>query len=415
MDVGGQLLLALVQAQNAQDYMRYQLHDGLFFGSELPIYEFVAKHVAKHHQLPKLETLQAEFPDLPKAGEPPLFYLDHVEARYVHKTLNRTLLEANSLMKEQDGWTALNMMEEVVHQLRMRELSKAVTDFGHSSLVADEIRRVKLAGEDSGLMMGWPTVDKLSGGLRGGDIVSIIGRPAMGKTWFLLFIAWFMWWVKQNNVLAVSMEMDVLSIAQRLMGITAGVTTNHIRQAELTQVETLRLTKAMKGGKERSNNLWLMDGNLNAQVDQIFTVVKQLRPAALFIDGAYLLGHPNDRLDKYKRVDANVELIKRRAGECNIPVICSFQFNRDAVKKWKGKKDEGGGLEDIAHADAIGQISSIVLGMKQEDTVETAKLREIDVLKCRTDRPTKFHVHWDFDKMNFNEAVPEKASQLKFV
>jgi replicative DNA helicase len=404
MDVGGQLLLALVQAENSQEYQRYQLREDMFFGSELPIFNFIASHMAKHHQLPKLITLEENFPDLPKAPEPPLFYLDHVETRYTHKVLNRTLLDANALMKDQDSWTALTMVEETVHRLRMRELSKGITDFGHSELVLDEIRRVKLAGEDAGLMMGWPTVDKMSGGLRGGDIVSIIGRPAMGKTWFILFIAWFMWWLKQKNVLAVSMEMDVLSIAQRLMGIASGVRANHIRQAdELTTVEMSRITKVAKGAKKHPSNLWLMDGNLNAQVDQIFTVVKQLKPAALFIDGAYLLGHPNERLDKYKRVDANVELIKRRAAECNVPVICSFQFNRDAVKKWKGKKDEGGGLEDIAHADAIGQISSIVLGMKQEDTVETAKQRVIDVLKCRTFTPTKFHV------------IPEKASQLKFV
>lgn len=415
MDVGGQLLLSLVKAGDAQEYIRYRLHEGMFFGSEVPIFEYVHEHLGKHHQLPKLETLEAEFSDLPTAVEPPLFYLDHVEARYVHKNLNRALLEANSLMKDQDGWTALNMMEEVVNQLRMRELQKQVTDFGHSTLITDEIRRVKLEREDIGIMMGWPTLDKMSGGLRGGDVVSIIGRPAMGKTWFVLFMAWFAWWVKQRSVLVVSMEMDVLSIAQRVMGISSGVTTSHIRSGELTNVEMSRITKTMKGADAKKSNLWLMDGNLNAEVDQVFTVVRQLRPSVLLIDGAYLMGHPNDRLNKYQRVDANVELIKKRASDCGIPTICSFQFNRDAVKKWKGKENQGGGLEDIAHSDAIGQISSIVLGMKQEDTVETAKQRTIDVLKCRTHGPTKFNVKWDFHKMDFNEALPEKASQLKFV
>jgi len=382
----------------------------------VPIFDFVVKHVDKHHQLPNIVTLQEQFPDLPKAVEPPQFYLDHVEKRYAHKTLNRVLVDANAHMKEQDVWGALGLVEQASEHLRMRELGRSLVNFGHSSLVADEIARVKIAAEDTGILMGWPTADKLSGGLRGGDVVSIIGRPAMGKTWFILFMAWFMWWKKQHNVLVVSMEMDVLSIAQRLMGIASGVRANHIRQAdELTSIELSRIKKTMKAGEKNTGNLWLMDGNLNAEVDQIFTAVRQLQPAALFIDGAYLLGHPNERFNKYQRVDANVELIKRRASECRVPAVCSFQFNRDAVKKWKGKKDEGGGLEDIAHSDAIGQISSIVLGMKQEDTVETAKQRVIDVLKCRTMASTKFNVNWDFNNMDFREVVPEKASQLKFV
>ena len=415
MDVGGQLLLALVQAQDAQEFNRYQLSESMFFGTEVPIFNFVAEHVEKHHKLPNIITMQEQFPDLPKAVEPPEYYLGHVEKRYTHKTLNTVLLDANALMKDQEAWQALSLVEEMVQHIRMRELGKAITDFGNSSIVTDEITRLMLAGEDSGLKLGWPTLDKMSGGLRGGDVVSIIGRPAMGKTWFILFMAYFLWWHKKNSALVVSMEMDVLSIAQRLMGITSGVRANHIRTGELTTVESIRLGKTLKTAQKLPSHLWLMDGNLNAQVDQIFTAVKQLQPSALFIDGAYLLGHPNERLNKYQRVDANVELIKRRASECKIPVICSFQFNRDAVKKWKGKKDEGGGLEDIAHADAIGQISSIVLGMKQEDTVETAKQRVIDVLKCRTMSAAKFNVNWNFNTMDFNEVIPEKASQLKFV
>jgi len=415
MDVGAQLLLALIREKQAREFVRYQLHKDMFFGTEVKLFDFVAAHLAKHHQLPQMETVKDQFPDLGKAGEPPKFYLEQVEQRYTHKTLNGVLLDANGLMKEQDSFGALDMVEEAVQLLRSRALQKDITDFGSSTIVQDEISRIKLLNEDPGIQLGWPTFDAMSSGLRGGDLVSLVGRMALGKTWFLLYSALHAWRKQHKNVLAVSMEMDVLSIAQRLMGITSKVNSKHIRLADLTTVELSRITKAAKEGKKLPSHLWLMDGNLNAEVDQVFTVVRQMKPDVLLIDGAYLMGHPNPRLDKFKRVDANVELIKRRASEMGIPAVLSYQFNRQAVKKYKGGKNEGGAIEDIAYSDAIGQISSAVLGLHQEDSVETANQRIINVLKCRTEKPGKFTVKWDFYGMDFSELLPEKASQLKFV
>ena len=72
-------------------------------------------------------------------------------------------------------------------------------------------------------------------------------------------------------------------------------------------------------------------------------------------------------------------------------------------------------MEDIAYSDAIGQISSGVLAAHQEDTVETANQRLINVLKCRTEKPGRFSVRWDFQGMDFSEVMPVKASEMKFV
>lgn len=415
MDVGSQLLLSLVQAQQSKEFIRYQLNDAMFYGAELELFRFIEAHVGKYHQLPKPETLLAKFPDLGKAGEPAPFYLEQVEQRFAHKNLNSALLEANKLMKDQETWEAVGMVEEMVARIRSRQLAKDITDFGSSSIVQDEIARIKLLGEDPGLKLGWQTFDTMAGGLRGGDVVSIVGRMAMGKSWFILYCALYAWVQQHKNVLVVSMEMDVLSMAQRLMAMMSRVNAKHLRLADLTSVELSRLTKASKDGKKLPGHLWIMDGNLTAEVDQVFTVAHQQKVDAVYIDGAYLMGHPDRRLDKFRRVDANVELIKRRAGEAGIPVVLSYQFNRKAVTKWKGATNEGGGLEDIAYSDAIGQISSAVLALHQEDSVETAMQRIINVIKCRTERQFSYNVKWDFQNMDFGEVVPEKVSDMKFV
>src|SRR5512141_605022 len=388
----------------------------MFYGPELDLFKFVSGHISKFHQLPQPDTLLAKFPALGKAAEPPLFYLEQVEQRFAHKQLNSALLESNALMKNQETWAAVDMLDSMLQQIRARGLAKDLTNFGHSTIVQDEIARIKLVGGDPGIKMGWRTFDARAGGLRGGDVVSIVGRMAMGKSWFILYSALYAWVQQHKNVLVVSMEMDVLSIAQRLMAMLSQVNAKHLRLADLTSVELSRLTKASKEAKKLPGALWLMDGNLTAEVDQVFTVVNQQRPDAIYIDGAYLMGHPDRRLDKFRRVDANVELIKRRAGEMGIPAILSYQFNRKAVTKWKHTgKNEGGGLEDIAYSDAIGQISSAVLALQQVDTVETAMQRVINVIKCRTEKSFSYNVKWDFFKMDFGEVLPEKAADMKFV
>ena len=102
---------------------------------------------------------------------------------------------------------------------------------------------------------------------------------------------------------------------------------------------------------------------------------QQLKPDLVLIDGAYLLSHRDKRLNKWQRVEANCEALKQQlAGECRVPVIASFQFNRVAEKKLKKAEEKKGentpkvDLEDIAHSDAIGQISSIVLGFFEDST-----------------------------------------------
>lgn len=418
MDVGSQLLLSLCEGKKSKEFMRYQLLPEMFYGSEAAVFKFIFDHIQKYHKLPQVDTLRVKFPNLGKAGEPPKFYLDHVEKRFAHKQINTTLLEANGLMKEMDTWEALEMMEKTVRSLRRRAIVQDVVDFGPSKIVLEEIARIKTLNEDAGIMLGWPSWDKMSGGLQGGDIISIVGRMAQGKTWLLVYVALYIWATQKKNVLFVTMEMRLIEIAQRVIALMSKVSEKHIRTAELTTFETSQILEAHKKGKKAPAKLWIYDGKMKATVDDIFTVVQEEEPDIVIVDGAYLTRHPDKRMNKYQRIDANVELFKERATDADIPAVLSYQFNRDAVKdknKKLGALTTTAGLENIAHSDAIPQISSGVMALQQQDSVETVYQRMVDVLKCRTEKPSRFNVNWDFYKMDFSELVPEKASEMKFV
>jgi hypothetical protein len=94
--------------------------------------------------------------------------------------------------------------------------------------------------------------------------------------------------------------------------------------------------------------------------------------------------------------------------------VTTFQFTKASMQhnKKKGGNQEPG-LHDIAGAgQAIAELSSIALGMFQDDTPETIHRRRISILKGRYGERGQFFVNWDFGKMDFGEVTSEQADLL---
>ena len=93
------------------------------------------------------------------------------------------------------------------------------------------------------------------------------------------------------------------------------------------------------------------------------------------------------------------------------PTVASWQFARSAAKKKKGEKITG---EDIGYTDAIFQVSSLVLGLSEEDSVSTLVQRQVDILKGRSGETGQFFTHWQFDTMDFTEIDQVEVSDMQF-
>lgn len=100
----------------------------------------------------------------------------------------------------------------------------------------------------------------------------------------------------------------------------------------------------------------------------------QLNPSAIFVDGAYLL-KCEEKAGKYEKIGEVCRELKELAMCCTAPVIASWQLNRES------KKSKAIGIEHIAGADEIGQLSSIVLGLCEDETISAANKRKIKILK----------------------------------
>lgn len=417
-------LSAVIADGSIATFLGFGKVDYLFKANEVDAYEFVAAFVKEYNAFPAPETIEAHTgTKLVPHVEPAAYYHDLMELRHIEFKLKKTMSEVSKLFEPdtKDELAALQTMTDAIMELASNKSKKIVVDFrdAYEAIMADYVAKWN-APDETGLHLGWPKLDDMSGGLVRGDVLSFVGRPAAGKTWQMLRGAHYGWAKagKTHNPdtdqsrLFVSMEIGQLQIQQRLASMQTHTEADKLKKAAFGTEKLTTLKNGLLEIKEYGAPFWIVDGNLAATVEDIHLLVRQLRPAAVFIDGAYLIKHPTEK-DRFRRVAENVELIKQNIAPI-APTACSWQFAKSASKK-NTKKGEKVTVDDIGYTDAIAQISSIVLGLFEEESVSTLKQRKVEILKGRNGETGSFVTHWDFKNMNFDEIVEQDVSDLQFL
>lgn len=414
--VAKRFMTAAARSGQLEKYMGLGPLDHLFKNVERDQFAQFHDHVRKHATLPSEETLKGWWGDLPTTPEPPSFYLEHLTNRHMQNALTKHVSEANELVQSgQPVDAALQLVSSLQPEIFRRHGAKMVTIKQAYELAGTNYFQQLKMGDDYGIKIGYPVVDSY-GGLVPGDVLSWVGRPAAGKS-FLTLRAAHAAYKQGRRAGFLSMEMNNLISAQRLVALDAQIPLNGLKLQKGSGLSTPQLQKLNKAGQAAGDDLHLIDGNLSASVEDIFNMVRLLQLDMLVIDGAYMLKHPNPRLGRFERVAENCELIKKEiAGVLGVPVICSWQFSREAAKKLKSKKGDQVDLEDIGYSDAIGQISSIALGLLEEETVETMNRKRVTIMKGRNGETGSFDIHWQFNPvMNFDHAPEAALETMSFL
>lgn len=416
--LAGKLVAGLLSSETGlSDYFRLNLDPIIFKGPEKELYKHLQHHVLKYGSLPSKDTLEKniEFIIPSEVDETPAFYRDQMYDRYVFHTLKGAMLSAQDQLNGDKPLDALEALKETILRLHLHGHKGKVVDYAAEGFdVVQTAYNQANTGLDTGLSFGWPYLDRMTAGLQGGDVVSFVGRPGLGKTYMLLFGALHAW-SQGLTPLFVSMEIKPLGIMQRLAAMDAVVPITGLKQGALSSGTLAKVRKKLKSNQGKAS-FWLVDGAVTSTMDDLIMYAQQFKPDVLYIDGAYLVRSSNPRLPRWERVTENAERIKSELAEkLNIPVIVSYQFNRKST----AKENKEPGLENIAYSDAIGQLSSVVLGLMEEESVETLEKRHIWVLKGRNGERGEFDIHWDFDKgpgfMDFSEIEYKSVSDLQFI
>lgn len=380
--IGLQFLEKLARDKDTFSFVKAKVSSDYFEGNEASLYDLFLRHLDQYGSIPTIETiLELGYPNLP-TPEPQEYYLDKLDERYRYEVLGSLVSKLKSTLNGADPVEKGKVLvTDALGRLYTSESRTSLTEWTEDGWL-DVKRHLHVTGQGQAqsIYTGFPTADDFSGGLIPGDVVSIVGRPGAGKSYVALQMTLSMWLEQGLDIIFISMEMPTLAIEIRLAALFAGINALHIKQATLDSLwQRGALADAMRSLKGRSNKIWILDGNLNSSVAEVYALVDQLGPSCVYIDGAYMLTHPDPRLNRFLRVAENVESIKRSGGRSKIPTVCTWQFNRESTAKTKKGGIGAVGLEDIGYCLRGDQIITTSEGcMRIEDASLLGSVKVFD-------------------------------------
>jgi len=385
MLVGLEYLKRILLDQDIEEFNRIKM-SYLLDPSELQAYSDISDYLVKYRQLPPVSFLEDL---LPLYQEHPLeYWIDQVNLRY-QRHLVQTIQKIVSMSSDKPG-----ELLDSINNLLNAQIQETTTNIATQDQLVElfkeylkQIKEQQLKLGQLGLPTGWPTFDKTFGGYAPGEVYVFCGRPKLGKTMLMLYSAINSLLINKK-VLIVSMEMTIPHILQRISACLLPMAYSLYNTILTTEIEK-RLLEEIEKVKQ---NLIVIEGRLDQNLLTLNQFIKVNKPDIIFIDGAYLLKSKVVYKSIWEQVLNVIQEIKQLAMHNHIPIVCSYQMNRQTTKNLN--------IDQIALSDAIGQIASVVFGIKELDIPDR---REILMLASRDSKLEKIFIHWDWHVMNFRE------------
>lgn len=185
----------------------------------------------------------------------------------------------------------------------------------------------------SGISTGFNELDNLTGGWQNGQLIAIGGRPAMGKTAFILSMIKNMVLrkVEPVSVALFSPEMSQIQIVNALISNVCEINYSKLQCGRL---EVFEWEKFDTGIKELYHVPMMIDDTPHLSIselcDKTEMLVRKQEIKIIFVDCLQLLFVDNKHFDtRYAEINYITRMLKALARELNIPIIVTSQLNRN--------------------------------------------------------------------------------------
>lgn len=218
------------------------------------------------------------------------------------------------------------------------------------------------ANGTSGLPTGFHKIDDIISGLQNGNLITIAGRPAMGKTSLALSIVKNITIDHKIPTLYFSLEMNTASIVNRIISSVCSIPAHKIQSGRLLPAEWEALDNNMQTITDAP--LYL-DDSARVSIYDLSNTARNCvydHGVRLIIIDYFQLIQTQNRSNR-SRHDELAELmhdLKILARELNVPIILLSQLNR-AIEDRDGFEGKRPKLSDLRECGAIEDDSDIVM------------------------------------------------------
>ena len=218
---------------------------------------------------------------------------------------------------------------------------------------------VNKPGRVPGLATGFADLDEMTTGLQGGDLAIVAGRPAMGKTSWVLNVAQSTAIEAGTTVGIFSLEMSREQLVRRLLCSEARVNAQSLRKGSLTPGEFQQLGVA--ASHLNAAPIYIDDSPTGTVLEM---KAKSRRLKALYpelglviVDYMQLMSASGHRENRVQEVSEISRGLKALARELRIPVIALSQLSRAPEQR----TDRRPQLSDLRESGAIEQDADLVM------------------------------------------------------
>ena len=373
-----------------------------FVGYEKHV-QFMLDHYKLYGKIPDIQTFCEHFPDFcDKLIDSPVTEADDylVDRIYEDSGFSKFVpfLQQLGKLAEQDSRVAYQFMLDNMKNLNPRVVCKGTDIIQQGALERYELFKERANQPDAAVIKtGLPELDEIFGGWEYGDeLVTIVARTNMGKSWLMLkFLAEA--WKQGKRVGLYSGEMNHVKLGYRFDALF-----NHFSNRALVQGHQVdgykEYIEELKAG--HTNPFIIItqkEFGGRPTVQKIRNFVEENQLDIVGIDQLSLMedGRATRNDPPRLRLGHIAEDLFLLSSEYRIPVLALAQANREGVKK-EGDMDAPG-LENIKESDDIAHNSSKCIGMRQ-----TNYGLVLDIIKNREGRVgDKLLYSWDIDVGHF--------------
>ena len=292
-------------------------------------------------------------------------------------------------------YSGIKMLENIAKGMTVGLNTADLRTLSHESMMMYEKRKENLLeGRKTGILTGIDKLDNTLLGLKGGQLVILAARPAMGKTAFALNIARTAAMSGHPTVI-FSLEMSGVSLSDRMLIAHGDFNAAAFRKGALTDTEEVNLSQSVDCLGELPITV---DDTSGLQIQQISSVAKNLQRKGkcelVSIDYLQLvrIKSENRNYSREQEVAETTKFAKGMAKSLNVPVVLLSQLSR----KCEERQDKTPILSDLRESGSIEQDADIVLMLHRPayyDRSEEQGMGIVRVAKNRDGRTgdVKFH------------------------
>lgn len=295
-------------------------------------------------------------------------HFDTLREKYVLRSIIRTAAQSQEKAYHADGEVTelLDSVEQAV--LGIREKMQHGEEQSLNDVVQEAVNNMERFMAQGGGIMGFSTgfekLDRMSNGLKAGELMVVAARPSMGKTSFLLNMMEHIALDLKKTVLVFSCEMPSVQLVERLIFARSGV-----RRAEIMARGTMKKEELKQFSKvvtELKSSKLVLDDTAAISINELRAKARRVQRdrgelAVIGVDYLQLLrSHTKQAQNSREREIAEISGgLKSLAKELKVPIVVLAQLNRGPESR-TGSSMGVPRMSDLRESGAIEQDADMI-------------------------------------------------------